>query len=144
MQHIQRRLTGWGATLFAIGLFTGLWSAAALSGVVILRIPRLALAAHLNALLGGLWCIAVAFTFPMLRYSALQLRRLTLLVVVPAWANWLITLIASFAGENGLQYRGEWKNDAIAFGLQVLVVLPSLVGGIYWVRGFCRQGETNG
>jgi hypothetical protein len=43
-----------GALLFFIGMLTGLWAGVALTGKVKVGIPHLALAAHLNALLGGL------------------------------------------------------------------------------------------
>ncbi len=120
-------------------MFTGLWSAAALTGSVTLKIPRLALAAHLNGLIGGLWIIAVALSFNFLGYQEKQLKRLALLVALPSWANWILTLIASFIGENGLTYKGDRANDSLAFGLQALVVAPSLIGSLYWVRGFCKK-----
>lgn len=122
-----------------MGLFTGLWSAAALTGKVTLAIPRLALAAHLNGLLGGLWLIAVSVTIPYLRYDDKQTKRLACLVIVPCWANLIVTFVASILGHNGLQYTGVVANDVTAFLLQATVVLPSLVGGVYWVRGFTRQ-----
>ncbi len=136
MQNIQRRLAFWGSALFAVGIFTGLWSAAALTGSVALKIPHLALAAHLNGLMGGLWMLAVAFTFPFLTYGEKQLKRLTVLTTVPCWANWLLTLIASILGEKGLSYTGSKGNDALAAGLQLTVVLPSLIAVLYWIRGF--------
>lgn len=136
MITIQRKMAQCGVTLFLIGLITGIWSAAALTGKVFLPMPRLALAAHLNGLLGGLWLLAVAFTVPMLAYSERQARRLYCLVAVPAWGNWFITLVASWFGVNGLQYNLDMANNAIAFLLQTVVVLPSLVGSAYWLRGF--------
>ena len=53
-----------------------------------------------------------------------------------AWANWIITLIASFLGVNGLDYTGHRANDIIAFLLQTMVVLPTLVVCCFWVWGF--------
>ena len=50
---LRRRASASGAILFALGMLTGLWSAAALTGKVKVGIPHLALAAHLNGLLGG-------------------------------------------------------------------------------------------
>ena len=125
-----------GAWLFAVGLFTGIWSAAALTGVVVVKIPHLALAAHLNGLLGGLWILAVAFTAPWLGFQLAGLRRLYALINIACWGNWLITLIASVVGVTGLNFVGELKNDSVAVLLQIFVVLPSLVGAGVWVRGF--------
>jgi hypothetical protein len=99
------------------------------------ELPRLALAAHLNALLGGLWLIAVAATLDMLRYGERGRRRLAWIVTVPAW-DWLITLIASVLGVTGLEYtRGDPANNAVAALLHSVVVLPSLVGAAAWAWG---------
>jgi len=134
-EALRRRLTASGAWLFAIGMVTGIWAAVVLTGQVSVGLPRLALAAHLNALLGGLWLGMVAFTLDMLRYGDVGRRRLAWVVIVPAWANWLVTLIASFPGVTGLQYTRDAANNVVAALLQVLVVLPSLVGAFAWAWG---------
>lgn len=139
--RIQKRLAGAGAMLFAVGIVTGLWSAAALTNKVHVGIPHMALAAHLNAMLGGLWLVAVAWTLPFLHYEARGLRRLSLAVAVPAWANWMITLVASFLGVNGLEYTADRANNIIAFFLQALVVLPTLFAAGFWVWGFKNKDE---
>jgi hydroxylaminobenzene mutase len=128
-----------GALLFFIGMLTGLWAGIALTGKVKVGMPHLALAAHLNALLGGLWLIAVAWTFEFLHYGEKGLRRLGFMVAIPAWSNWFITLIGSFLGVNGLEYNGVMKNNIIAFLLQVFVVLPTLAACGAWVWGFRGQ-----
>jgi hypothetical protein len=70
------------------------------------------------------------------------LRRLAFVVAIPAWSNWLVTLIASFLGVRGLEYTGDMKNNAIALALQVFVVLPTLVACSFWVWGFrARRGR---
>ena len=133
---LPRRLAQAGAWLFAAGMITGLWAAAVLTGRIAVPIPRLALAAHLNGILGGLWLIAVAWTVPLLRYGDRGLGRFAALVAVAAWANWLITLAASVLGVRGLEYTGNGANDAVALLLQVFVVLPSLIGAVAWAWGF--------
>ena len=133
---LSRQLAQAGAWLFAAGMITGLWAAAVLTERVAVPIPRLALAAHLNGILGGLWLIAVAWTIPLLRYGDRGLGRLTALVAVAAWANWLITLAASVLGVRGLEYTGNGANDAVALLLQLFVVLPSLIGAVAWAWGF--------
>jgi hydroxylaminobenzene mutase len=132
---LQRRLAWAGAWLFAVGMVTGLWAAAVLTEKVTVAIPRLALAAHLNALLGGLWLIAVASTLDLLRYGPTGRLRLAWVVTVPAWGNWLITLIASVLGVTGLEYTRDTANNTIAALLHSLVVLPSLVGAGAWAWG---------
>ncbi|HEV7905020.1 MAG TPA: hypothetical protein VGO96_14360 [Pyrinomonadaceae bacterium] len=133
---LRKKLAAAGAVLFFIGMLTGIWSAAALTGKVVVGMPRVALIAHLNALLGGLWLLAVAWSFEFLHYGARGLRRLAFGVGVPAYANWLVTLVASFIGVNGLDYTGQRGNDIIAFLLQTLVVLPTLIASAFWAWGF--------
>ncbi len=133
---LRKQLAFAGALLFFIGMVTGLWTVAALTGKVVVGMPRMALAAHLNALLGGLWLLAVAWSFEFLHYGPKGLRRLALGVGVPAYANWLVTLVASFIGVNGLDYTGQRSNDVIAFLLQTLVALPTLIASAFWAWGF--------
>lgn len=133
---LRKQLAMAGALLFFVGMLTGLWTAAALTGTVVVGMPRLALIAHLNALLGGLWLLAVASTFEFLHYDEKGLRWLAIGVGLPAWSNWFVTLIASFLGVNGLSYTGNRANDIIAFFLQALVVVPTLIACAFWVWGF--------
>lgn len=133
---IRKRLAMAGALLVLTGLATGIWSAFALTGKVKVGIPHLALAAHLNAIIGGLWLIAVAWTFEFLHYGDRGQRRLAIGFGVSAWSNWSVTLLASFLGVSGLEYTGNRANDAIAFLLQALVVVPGLIASGFWVWGF--------
>jgi hydroxylaminobenzene mutase len=133
---LRRRLCRAGATLFAIGLVTGLWSAAALTGKVHVDEPRLALAAHMNGLLGGLWILGVALTLDYLHYAERGRRALAWLTLLSAWGNWLITLVASVLGRKGLEYNADARNNFVAVLLQTIVVLPGLVGGVMWAWGF--------
>ena len=135
-QTIRKQLAGAGALLFFIGMITGIWAAAAITQKFGVGDGKLALAAHLNALLGGLWMLAVAWSFEFLRYKAKGLRRLALAVAVPAYANWLVTLVASFYGVNGLDYTGQRANDVIAALLQTSVVVPTLIASGFWAWGF--------
>jgi hydroxylaminobenzene mutase len=135
---LARRVAGRAALLFAIGMVTGLWSGIALSGKVAVAIPRLALAAHLNALMGGFWLLGLAFTLPMLGYSEKGKERLAKLSLVPTYGNWLVTLIASFVGVRGIAFTGEHANDVIAVLLLAVVVVPSLMATFAWAWGFRR------
>jgi hydroxylaminobenzene mutase len=135
---LRRSLSQWGAVLFFVGILTGLWSAACLTGTAKVPIPHLALAAHLNGLLGGLWMIAVAFTFDYLHYELRGLRWLSLSVGLACWANWAVTAVASLLGVTGLAYTSDMANNAIAFLLQISVVIPGLVGSGLWAWGFRR------
>jgi len=137
----RQRTAASGAFLFAVGMFTGLWSGIALAGKVKVAIPHLALAAHLNALFGGLWLIALAFTLPMLSYGETGKKRLILATSIPAYGNWFVTLIASFLGVTGLDFIGEPKNDVIAALLLAVVVAPSLVATVAWAWGFRKPAR---
>ena len=136
---LRRRLALSGAWLFAIGMVTGLWAALALTERVTVGLPRLALSAHLNALLGGMWLVLVSATLDLLHYGEVGRRRLAWVVIVPAWANWLVTLLASVLGVTGLQYTHDTANNAVAALLHSLVVLPSLVGAFAWAWGMRRR-----
>src|SRR5205085_918072 len=106
---------------------------------VTVGLPRLALAAHLNALLGGMWLVLVSATLDLLCYGEIGRTRLAWVVIVPAWANWLVTLVASVLGVTGLQYSHDTANNAVAALLHSLVVLPSLVGAFAWAWGIWRR-----
>jgi (hydroxyamino)benzene mutase len=135
---IVRRAAFLGVLLFLIGLVTGYWSALAATKVHV-PIPHLALAAHLNGLLGGLWLVAVALTLPMLSYGERGKKRLVAVVAVVTYANWLITLGASFVGVRGIEITGDHANDFVAFLLQLFVVLPALGACGAWAWGFRRR-----
>jgi (hydroxyamino)benzene mutase len=135
-ERIPARLARAGAWLFAVGMITGLWAGLVLTEKVPVRIPRLALAAHLNAILGAFWLIAVASTLDRLRYGETGRRRLAIGVAASAWANWLITLIASVLGVRGLEYTTDPANNIVAALLQVFVVAPSLIAAVAWAWGF--------
>jgi hypothetical protein len=130
-----------GAWLFFAGILTGFWVAAVFTETIKVPIPRLALAAHLNGLLGGLWLIAVASTLDLLRYGERGLRRLAWLVSIAAWSNWLVTLVASGLGVRGLEYTNDPANNAVAALLQAFVVLPSLLGAGAWAVGMRPRRE---
>ena len=134
--ELKRKLQAAGAALFAIGMFTGIWSAVALTGKVKVGIPHLALAAHVNALLGGLWLIALASTLESLSYGDTGRRRLAWLTLLPAFGNWLVTLVASFLGVRGLEFTSEAANNVIAAALLAVVVAPTLLAVSAWVWGF--------
>ena len=133
---IRKRLAAAGALLFFVGMVTGLWTALAITNKFGFGDGRLALAAHLNALLGGIWLIVVAWSFQYLHYGPKGQFRLAVAVGVPAWSNWFFTTIASFLSVTGLEYTGNRANDVIAFFLQTFVVLPTLFASGFWAWGF--------
>ena len=130
-----RELTRNAAVLMAIGLLTGVFVSAAMTGKVNAD-PHAALASHLNALLGCFWMIGVAYSMPMLRYGEVGMKRLVWLATIPNFSNWIITALKSFLKVSGVDYVGEGKNDFIFGLLTVFVVIPSFVAVGAWVYGF--------
>ena len=49
----------------------------------------------------------MAATLDMLYYGETGRRRLAWVIIVPAWANWFVTLVASVLGVTGLQYSHD-------------------------------------
>jgi hydroxylaminobenzene mutase len=139
VQEIRIKLAKNGAWLFFIGIVTGLWTAAVLTHKVQVAKPQLALAAHLNGVIGGLWLIGVAWTLEFLKYDEKRLNQLAMLMLVPAWANWAVTTVASVLGVSGLEYTRDLNNNVIAALLQALVVLPTLAGSAMWAWGFSKK-----
>lgn len=131
-----RRSAGFvGASLVLIGLLTGGFASFAMTGKVAFD-GHSALAAHLNAMLGGFWVVALATTLPMLRYSQRGLKRLVLVTVVANVANWAITLLKAGWRVLGIEHTGERSNDIVFGLLTVFVVAPSIVAAAAWAWGF--------
>ena len=138
VEALQRRMGAWAAGLMVAGLLTGIYVSAAMTGKVPAD-PHMALAAHLNALLGCFWIIAVAWSMPLMRYSAPGRARLSWLIIIPNVANWAVTAWKAWWKVSGIDAIGEVRNDTIFGLLTVLVVLPSLVGAVAWLSGFSGQ-----
>jgi hydroxylaminobenzene mutase len=109
------------AWLTLLGLLTGGYVSAAMTGKVPAD-PHMALASHLNALMGAFLLLGVAWTLPMLRYGARGQHRL-------AWAFIVAAVDAT----------GEPVNDAVFGVLTLSVVLPALGAAAAWVYGFRRS-----
>src|SRR5437879_6351712 len=99
---LQRSLMARGALLFFLRLLTGVWAGAVMTqGRALGLTPpkpeheRLALVAHLNALLGCFWIVAVAMTIEHAALGDAAKRWLARLVTFVSYANWAITILAS-------------------------------------------------
>jgi (hydroxyamino)benzene mutase len=130
-----RLLAKSAAWLILLGLLTGGLVAAAETG----QLPadaHAAIASHLNALLGGLWMLAVAWTMPMLRYGRRGQKRLAWALIAANFGNWLITAVKAFFHVAGVSPGGSAANDAIFAALTFVVVLPALAAAAAWAFGF--------
>lgn len=134
----QRILAKSAAILMFIGLLTGTFVAAAMTGKVAAD-PGAALASHLNALMGCFWMAALGWSMPALAYGDKGLTRLAWVTVVPNFANWAITAFKAFLKVKGVDATGDGKNDLVFGLLTLFVVLPSVVAAGAWVWGFFRK-----
>lgn len=127
-----------GALLLFLGMLTGLYLAAALTG----KIPadgKIVLGAHLNAILGSFILFGLAVSLPYLTYEDTGRNRIALAMIVANYANWLITGIKALLNVHGIDFTGNAANDAIFALLTVFVVIPSIGGTFFWFRGFRKR-----
>ncbi len=123
------------AWLVLLGLLTGGYVSAAMTGKVPAD-PAMALASHLNALMGAFLLLGVAWTLPMLRYGPEGQRRLAWAFILANFANWFVTGVKALLRVPGVDYIGQPVNDAVFGVLTLTVVLPALGAAAAWVYGF--------
>ena len=131
---VARLLARGAAWLVLLGLLTGLYVAAAMTGKISAD-PHVALASHLSALLGAFLLLGVAVTLPLLRYGPTGQRRLAWAFIVANFANWWVTGVKAALHVSGLEWTGQPANDAVFVALTLAVVLPGLGGAAAWIFG---------
>ncbi|MBL8019062.1 MAG: hypothetical protein JNM27_05315 [Leptospirales bacterium] len=139
MESTKRLLLRSGAFLLFLGMATGGFVAAAMTGKVNAD-ASMALASHLNAILGAFMIFGLAISLQYLRYTDVGQRRLAWLIIVANYANWSVTALKAFLRVHGIDFVGEARNDLIFLLLTLLVVIPSLVGTWFWFTGFRKDG----
>jgi len=125
------------AWLMLVGLLTGGYVSFSMTGKLPAD-PQMALAAHLNALMGCFFLLGVAWTLPMLRYGAVGQQRLAWAVILANYANWAVTCVKAWLRVAGVDFIGQPVNDAVFGVLTLTVVLPALGAATAWVYGFRR------
>ena len=138
---VQKRLGSAAAVLMLLGLLTGGFAAAAMTGQIVAD-AHAALAAHLNAVMGCFWIAAVAFTLPMTRYGQKGQRALGWLTIAPNYSNWLITILKAKWKVAGVGLTGDSHNDIVFVLLNVFVVVPSLAAAGMWAYGFLGEKKN--
>lgn len=138
---LQRKTAAAGAALLVLAFGTGILLGLAMTNKVSADVHEI-VAAHLNAVLGCLWLIALAYTLPMLRFGQVGMKRLVSTTVVAAYMNWLITTVKAFLHVTGVDVTGDHTNDVVFAMLGVFVVVPSLVAAIGWTYGLCGPRRT--
>jgi hypothetical protein len=135
-----------------ISLLTGVWVGAVMTDgrAIFMELhftpsaQRLALIAHMNAMLGCFWLAALAFTIEMTSFDEKKKKLLGLAITVICYANWGVTLVGSFMDKKGLEMvKDDPKNNVMAIFLIVLVVVPALAASAAWAFGL-RSGTTGG
>lgn len=134
VRTLQRKTAAAGAALLVLAFATGVLLGLVMTNKVGADVHEI-VAAHLNAVLGSLWLIALAYTLPMLRFGQVGMKRLVRVTVVPAYMNWLITTVKAFLHVTGVDVTGDHANDVVFATLGVFVVVPSFVAAIAWTYG---------
>lgn len=134
---VARLLAQSAAWLVLLGLLTGIYVSAAMTGKIPAD-PHVALASHLAALLGAFLLLGVAATLPLLRYGPVGQRRLAWAFIVGNFANWLVTGVKAWLHVSGVDLSADPANNAVFVALTLTVVLPSLGGAVGWIYGLRR------
>ena len=135
---LARSLGKPGALLMLLALLSGLFIAAVMTGRVDADVHSV-VAAHLNAFLGSLWIFAMAWSLPMLALSDTQLKVMTVGVVISNYSNLLVTVFKSLLKVSGVDWTSEGRNNLVFGLLSLLVVVPSVTAGMFWVIGFFKK-----
>ena len=77
----SRKLKMLGMILFLIGLVTGFF-------IMQLKNPRMALAAHLEGIMNGIFLVVCGFVWNELKLSAIQRKILLVILVYGTFINW--------------------------------------------------------
>ena len=131
---MERTLCFAAALLFGLGGLTGLPLGLAMTGDIALD-AAMVKGAHVNALIGCFWLLGVAWSMQFSQLGESGRAWLGRLVLLAAYANWLVTLVKSGPAVHGVGYLGEPVNDAVFGVLTVFVVLPTLAASGLWAWG---------
>lgn len=126
-----------GAVLIALALVVGAIAGLAMTGKVPADGGTL-LSAHLAGLMGAFMIFGLGWSLPLVSLSPAGKRRLAWLVVLPNFANWLLTTLKAFLRVHGLEPGGSASNSAIFALLTLFVVLPILGATVVWAWSLRR------
>jgi (hydroxyamino)benzene mutase len=122
------------AVLILCALFTGLYLSLIAMKVVTADLS-MALASHLNALLGAFWILSVSYSLRFCHLDTAKLNLMSRSVIIANYGNWGITLLKSHLHVAGIKLTQDMSNNIILILLSLFVVLPAFVGTVIWVRG---------
>ena len=140
METRGRRLLALGATLFMIGLLTGLV-------VPILTNPRMGLSGHLEGVMNVTFLLAVGAVWSKLKLTERLERATFALLCYGTVANWLFISLAALWGTSattpiaGAGFKGmPWQETVVMIGLTT-VALAIIVGCALLMLGFIRRAD---
>ncbi len=136
-EHAARNLAWHGAAVFLGAMLYG----GVISAIMTDRLPGrvdVALSAHMNGLLGGLWCWGAGWSLQYGKFSPRALAAITWGTIIPSWANFVITAFKVHTDAGGVGFDGGPASDAIFAGRLLFVVAPGLIGGLALVMGLKR------
>jgi (hydroxyamino)benzene mutase len=144
MSRTARRLIALGALLFFLGLLAGL-------AVPVVTNPRMGLSAHLEAVMNGMFLIAVGAAWSRLSLPPGLMPWTSGLLSFGTYANCLfVGLAAVFGASKTMPIAGAgyaalpWQESLVTLGLTA-AALAMLAGSALLVWGFFRRedsGET--
>lgn len=130
-----RKLKMFGMLLFLLGLLTGVI-------MVNLENPRMALAAHLEAIMNGIFLVIAGLIWNELNISS-AIKKITLATLLyGTYMNWFTTLLAAYFGTSkmtpiaGKGFNGTAVHDQIvstgfiSVGLTMIFSLTMIVYGL--------------
>lgn len=139
----KRRLLRHGITLFLLGLLTGFV-------VPLTTNPRMALSAHLEGLLNGMFVLLLGLAWSELRMSRRAAAAAFWLVLYAAYVNWASVLLAAIFGTGrstpiaGAGHAGApWQENLVDFGL-VSLSLAIVVACALLLHGLRGRGDERG
>lgn len=137
---LQLLLAKSAALLTLLAMLTGFLVASAMTGQIAADAHAM-LAAHVNALAGAAWLGVLGWSLPRVQFGPAGLQRLTWATVVPAYANWLLTLVKSFLHVAGVAMTDNPSNNLMFALLGGLVVVPAVAAAGAWTWGLFRAGQ---
>ena len=122
---MPQRLLFHGYLLFLLGLASGLIAYA-------LENPRMGVSAHLEAIMNGLFLIALGLSWGWLSLSDRQLAVCFWTALVGSYANWAIPLFSAIVGASqpmlvGAGFEAEPWQEALLTASPIIGVLPPIV-----------------
>ena len=141
----DHRLLFHGFLLFFLGLLTGLVA-------YNLENPRMGVSAHVEAILNGVFLVALGLAWPRLKLTPRLLVVCFWAALVGAYANWLVPMFSAIVGASqpilvGAGYEAAPWQEALLTASPVAGVLAPLVcsATILWgLRGSALNGRADG